>query len=86
MEENESHEVPFWFVYKCRLNIIGMRARKTADGERPAHVSLERQVRALLPVKECYEHYTEMKSGRMRFSRPVLIKMLLCMALIASRS
>jgi hypothetical protein len=60
-ENNEHHGAPFWFVYRCRENIISMRARKISDIERPAHVSLERQLRALLPIRQCYEHYVKLK-------------------------
>ncbi|KAJ5991543.1 hypothetical protein N7522_011750 [Penicillium canescens] len=38
-----------------------MRARKTSDIERPAHASLESQLKALLPIKQCYNHYTRLK-------------------------
>lgn len=60
-EWSDHHEAPFWFVYRCRENIISMRARKTSDIERPAHASLERQLKALLPIKQCYDHYTKLK-------------------------
>ena len=61
MEWSNHHEAPFWFVYRCRENIISMRARKTSDIERPAHASLERQLKALLPIKQCYDHYVRLK-------------------------